>query len=153
MIVSQWHCELPHLHCFQCLPLLFPLRLFPAPCCLVPLGLKTDTKRQPRPNIDWVSGPQPSPSARRKLPERPLLFRSYSEAHSWLLAMPRDRLREGGDRRGRRGCGECAYVIRGGDYNRRDNTVEKRPHKKPEAMTGKVVESEGGVRTSVSTLR
>lgn len=44
-------------------------------------------------------------------------------------------------------------VVGQGDYNRRDNTVEKRPHKKPEAMTGKVVESEGVFRTSVSTLR
>lgn len=45
VIVSQWHCELPHLHCFQCLPLLLPLRLFPAPCCLVPLGLKNGHKK------------------------------------------------------------------------------------------------------------
>ena len=63
MIVSQWHCELPCLHCSQCLPSRSPLSLLPAPCRSVPLGLKTDTKRQPRPNIDWVSGPQPSPSA------------------------------------------------------------------------------------------
>ncbi|CAB1455465.1 unnamed protein product [Pleuronectes platessa] len=38
--------------------------LSPAPRCSVPLGLKTDTKRRPRPNIDRVSGPQPAPSAR-----------------------------------------------------------------------------------------
>lgn len=157
MIVSQWHCELPSLHCSQCLPLLSPRSLFPAPCCSVPLGLKTDTKRQPRPNIDWVSGPQPSPSARHRAPERPLLFRSYSAAHSRLLAVHAERQTE--RRRRRESVHKLSEVGQEGDYNRRDSTVtgvretSSRGQRLRQGNTIQAMESWGGVRTSVSTLR
>lgn len=58
-MVSHWHCDLPCLHCSQCLPMLSTLSFPPGPN-LVPLKFKPDTKKQHHPNIDKLSGLQPS---------------------------------------------------------------------------------------------
>lgn len=58
VMVSHWHCELPCLHCSQCLPMLSTLSFSSTPSS-VPLGFKPDTKKT-APSIDKVTGLQPT---------------------------------------------------------------------------------------------
>lgn len=114
---------------FPVFTLAFPSQPFPGS---LPLGSawikKTDTKRRPRPNIDWVSGPQPSPEAER-------LKGRYCSTHTTqqprLLAFS-SKTKRRGDVRG--GCGRVVHKLSkvgwlgggvggGGGVNRRDNTV------------------------------
>lgn len=59
VIVSQRHCEQPHLHCSHCLPSLSPLSLFPAPRRSVPLGLRSGhkkvRKKEPTTSKYWLA--------------------------------------------------------------------------------------------------
>lgn len=163
MIVSQLHCELPCLHCSQCLPLLSSSQPFPGSLPLGSAWIKNGHKKATTSKY-WLGLRTAALSQRRhRAPERPPLFRSYSAAHSRLFSCA-ERQAEGKEETGEvavESVHKWSEVGQGeGGYSWRDSTVSGVRETSALEARGccggngvQAAESWGGVRTRVSTLR
>lgn len=118
-LVASWCCDsfpvalwVAPFALFPVFTLTFPSQLFPGSLLLGSAWIKNGHKKATTSKY-WLGLRTVVLSQRwHRTPERPLLFHSYSAAHSFL-AMQRQR-GGGGDGRGRGGSEECACAIEGG---------------------------------------